>query len=665
MPAKALIVFLMWSSPLMAMGLDDIRDTIFELPGVEVHAKQVFRKENAGMTQTEIDPLIFVQKVNLNLSDLLSENSPVFIKNHGRGALATASFRGTASSHTQVNWNGIPINSPMLGMVDFSLIPVFIIDEMHLRHGSASIADGSGGLGGSIHITNRADWDNTFGLTFLQGIGSYRTFEEYLKLSLGNRSIQWKSRFYHNQSKNDFTFINRHIGDRQEDGSIIHPKDTNKNANYIRYGTLQELYFMPAHNHMVTARWWGQHAQRSIPQATSFEGPENTNLNNQKDTDHRLVADWQYYTENSKWLLRSGYTRKQLDYTLKNHVSGLGRIPAIYSQSTQQSYMNHLSFSNQIRPNFSVESSLDLNRHKVSSADSVSKQGYSHSRWEYSGLVAARYSLAQILNLNLMLRHEKAEGQAAALIPFAGFDLRIWPQHDFIIRASIARNYHHPTLNDLYWQPGGNPNLQPEEGFSLEAGIFYQKKFRTTSFQTQVTAYRYDINNWIIWLPGLQGYWQPENIKRVLSKGLEASSKFSVQWGKMHMMLAATYAYTRSVNHGDPLTWGDKSVGKQLVYIPVHSGNIFFNLQYRRYRLGWQHNSYSERYTTTSNDFTRRDWLYPYHMNDLSLARNFEWDNLKFSAELKIYNLFDETYHTVLHRPMPGRNYMLLLRAQI
>ncbi|HCY01216.1 MAG TPA: TonB-dependent receptor, partial [Bacteroidales bacterium] len=126
-----------------------IQDSTFQIQVVEISADRIFRKETAGMKETQVDTLVLLQKVNLSLSELLSENTPVFIKSHGRGALATASFRGTAASHTQVNWNGININSPMAGMVDFSLIPVYIIDEMNLKHGTASIADQSGGLGGS------------------------------------------------------------------------------------------------------------------------------------------------------------------------------------------------------------------------------------------------------------------------------------------------------------------------------------------------------------------------------------------------------------------------------------------------------------------------------------------------------------------------------------
>ena len=120
----------MLAFPLFSQG---IRDSVFMIDAVEIKADRIFLKEEAGMKQTELDTAILKEKVSLSLSDLLSENTPVFIKNHGRGALATASFRGTAASHTRVNWNGININSPMAGMVDFSLIPVYIIDELNLK----------------------------------------------------------------------------------------------------------------------------------------------------------------------------------------------------------------------------------------------------------------------------------------------------------------------------------------------------------------------------------------------------------------------------------------------------------------------------------------------------------------------------------------------------
>jgi len=120
--------------PLLA-NAQGIQDYVYQIPEVVKTAERIFKKETAGMKQTKVDTLVLLEKKSVSLSELLSENTPVFIKSHGRGALATASFRGTAASHTQVTWNGININSPMTGMVDFSLIPVYVIDDMNLKHG--------------------------------------------------------------------------------------------------------------------------------------------------------------------------------------------------------------------------------------------------------------------------------------------------------------------------------------------------------------------------------------------------------------------------------------------------------------------------------------------------------------------------------------------------
>ena len=38
-----------------------------------------------------------------------------------RQTLSTVAFRGTSPSHTQVTWNGMRINNPMLGMTDLDV----------------------------------------------------------------------------------------------------------------------------------------------------------------------------------------------------------------------------------------------------------------------------------------------------------------------------------------------------------------------------------------------------------------------------------------------------------------------------------------------------------------------------------------------------------------
>lgn len=639
-----------------------IQDSLFQIPLVQVTAERIFQKEEAGMKETKVDTAILQEKMNLSLSELLSENTSVFIKSHGRGALATASFRGTAASHTKVNWNGININSPMAGMVDFSLIPVYIIDDMNLKHGSASIADQSGGLGGSININNIVDWNNKFSMKYMQGIGSYNTYDEFLQVAVGNKKIQSKTRVYHNYSKNNYTFINRGIGDIDPaTGEIVNPLDTNDLADYTRYGILQELSYMPNVNNVLSLKWWGQHADRTIPRATSYEGPDNSNLNNQKDVDNKIVADWKRYGEKGKLLVRSGYSGKQLDYALRNYVPGLGLVPAIYSESTQNSFLNTVSYTYKFNQKFSVESSFDGNFHDVVSRDSVKRTGYEQQRVELSYFFALRRKFADRLNLNLMVRQDWVDFAHVPFVPFIGFDLRLIKKKDLLLKGNIGRNYHQPSLNDLYWQPGGNPDLLPEKGISYELGMEYQLTGKKHRLKTEVTLYRSDIDNWIIWIPSYKGYWEPRNIKKVLSQGVELNTQLNGSLGKLKYRVAGTYSYTSSINYGDPLVWGDESYGKQLVYVPLHSGNIMLSLDYRDFTITYQHNSYSERYTTSSNDVSRRDWLYPYFMNDLSIGKEVKIKKYTISTNLKIHNLFNETYHSVLYRPMPGRNYMFLL----
>jgi vitamin B12 transporter len=97
-----------------------------------------------------------------SLSELLACQPAIHIKSAGRGALSTASFRGTDASHTKVFWNGIRLNSPMLGQVDFSQIPVWIIDKVSILYGGSSLGEGSGALGGSVLLENAVDWNGGF-----------------------------------------------------------------------------------------------------------------------------------------------------------------------------------------------------------------------------------------------------------------------------------------------------------------------------------------------------------------------------------------------------------------------------------------------------------------------------------------------------------------------
>ena len=107
------------------------------------------------------------------MADILTFNSSVFVKSYGRATLSTVAFRGTSPSHTQVTWNGMRINNPMLGMTDFSTIPSYFIDQASLLHGTSSVNETGGGIGGLVKLATTPHVGEGFNVQYVQGVGSF------------------------------------------------------------------------------------------------------------------------------------------------------------------------------------------------------------------------------------------------------------------------------------------------------------------------------------------------------------------------------------------------------------------------------------------------------------------------------------------------------------
>ena len=99
-----------------------------------------------------------------------------------------------------------------------------------------------------------------------------------------------------------------------------------------------------------------------------------------------------------------------------------------------------------------------------------------------------------------------------------------------MVKASVSRNYRFPTLNDLYFLPGGNPDLKNEHGFSYDAGVSFDvgKKgvYKLGGSASWFDSY---IDNWIVWLPTAKGFWTPKNVKEVHAYGVEVKAGLDVQ----------------------------------------------------------------------------------------------------------------------------------------
>ncbi|MND30845.1 vitamin B12/cobalamin outer membrane transporter [compost metagenome] len=655
--AIALLPFLLFSVTLWGQDSSSVK----RLKTVTVTAKSKY--EVKGASQTRIDTLILQRNVNSSLAELLSENTPVFIKSYGRGSLATASFRGTAPSHTQVTWNGININSPMLGMVDFSLIPVYFLDDVNLSHGGASVSNTSGSIGGSIQLDNKPLTQKGWSGQFVQGLGSYSTYDEFGQLNYVANKWQTKTRLYYGYSANDFSFKNKEIKDL-ENPLAPYPIQVNKEAEYHKAGILQEVYFRPTLKDQLSFNIWSMYTDRKLPRLTTSEADENANINSQFDETLKAVVSWNRYEHSANYFLRLGYDHQDLDFWLKNQISGGDIVKAINSTATSNSFYFQSELNKSfIEDKLKLKGRLDYTLSKVISAEEVKMTGYEENRSDLSFLLSAEANLTKRLFLTALVRQGIIDGDYYAS-PFLGTEFLINENYDWKLKLNISQTFHYPTLNDLYYLPGGNPNLLPERSNAIEIGTSISKKLNDTfNFWVDINAYSSTVKNWIIWLPSYNQFWVPENMREVKSKGVE--SKIGISGGRRFTFKShVNFAWTHSVNNDDPRNWADESVGKQLVYIPEYSGNLFSNIAYKGYYISYFFNYYSTRYTTTSNEKeTKRDFLYPYLMSDMAIGKDFKLRKTYVGLQVKVLNLFNEEYRTILRRPMPGRNYYLTIKA--
>ena len=163
---KNLYLFLLILLPFvtMAQEVDDDIKWYINLPEVSIYAERPIKE--IGVQQTKMDSVVLKENIALSVADILTFNSSIYVKNYGRATLSTVAFRGTSASHTQVSWNGMKINNPMLGMTDFSMIPSYFVDDAMLLHGTSSVNETGGGLGGSVKLSTKPAQADGFGLQY-------------------------------------------------------------------------------------------------------------------------------------------------------------------------------------------------------------------------------------------------------------------------------------------------------------------------------------------------------------------------------------------------------------------------------------------------------------------------------------------------------------------
>ncbi len=671
---KRLLYFIILSA--VACGAYAQADGNISLRQVTVTARRPMKE--IGVQKTPFDSAMLKENVALSMADVLAFNSSVFVKSYGRATLSTVAFRGTSPSHTQVTWNGMRINNPMLGMTDFSTIPAYFIDQASLLHGTSSVNETGGGLGGLVRLGTLPDVPEGFNAQYVQGIGSFSTFDEFLRVTYGNDHWSSSTRAVYSSSPNDYEYTNhdKKVNIYDDDHNIVgqyHPKERNRSGSFKDFHILQEVYYNTLRGDRFGVNAWFVNSNRELPMLTTDYGKASDFENRQREHTFRGILSWDHNRSNWRTGVKGGYVHTWMGYDYKREVAPDNWAVMTRSRSKVNTIYGQIDGEYNPARRWYFTANVSAHQHFVRSEDkNIILQeggngivGYDKGRIELSGAFSAKWQATDRIGMSLVLREEMFGEKWAPLTPAFFIDGLVARRGNVMLRASVSRNHKFPTLNDMYFLPGGNPDLRSEEGWTYDAGMSFdiggeslESGSRAIALGGSVTWFDSYIDDWIIWLPTTKGFFSPRNVKKVHAYGIEVKGNMALRPAKGWLIdLNGSYSWTPSINEGEKMSPADMSVGKQLPYVPKHSASVTGRLSWQSWSFLYKWAYYSERFTMSSNDYTLTGHLPDYFMSNVSLEKGLSFKPLDMQLKLAVNNLFNEDYMSVLSRPMPGINF--------
>ena len=569
--------------------------------------------------------------ITQDATSLLEANSNAYVRNYGVSNLSTLSIRGSSVAQTNVVWNGVPIQNTMLGLTDLSTVPGFFFDKMSLRPTGFNSNGGLQSIAGSLELKNKLGFTPKRELTLgtLSGYESFQNgiFGGNIKVSDTNYSLRVK--YYNRQGLNQYSFYNDYTAH----------EDTISNAYARQEQVLVDFNVQPRKHHLLSFHYWGINNKREIA-PLAFE----TNEERQEENNIKRVGIQYKYSKKRFFLnTNAGITIDSFIYT-DNYTN----------QKTAARVINSsLIVSTQYFLNEKSEFGISYNRQFSRFWQRTNEAQLSQNAFQ---LFYKNNNIWQAVQLNLFIQ-KQLNSIGENPITFGGRIARNIGKQLFFY-SSFNTNFRIPTLNELYYFPGGNENLKPERSQNLELGG--QIDFEVLDFKVsnKTAFYSRWVDDWVLWSGAAIFF--PDNIAKVWSCGVENKISLYYQTGEWYFGNHFLIAYN-SATSLRPHFVNDQSVGKQIPYVPRLSWRNNFYIDYRRF--SFQLNNSYVGYRFITRDET--EFVNPYHLLNAYIGYKHGIKKLQFELQFRCNNLSNQHYESMRGRIMPGRNYGISLLTEL
>jgi vitamin B12 transporter len=587
-----------------------------EMDTVWLKNASVFAHKSELLITTQFaDSLYYKNGFTWSTADWLQKQNLLYAKNYGANGIQTAGIRGLGAAQTAVLWNGVPINNAMLGVADLSLIKGFFVDEMSLSLGSSGALFGNAAVGGTLQLNNELIAQKK--IQIVAAVGSLLQYHLGLKASykLSNK-VAAETRVLASTNYNSYSYTNLYKPGK--------PKENIVHAYEKSFGLLQQFNIKLKNNWEWNHRIWAQSQIRQLP-------PSMVQSASKASLDDKFVR---YQTE-----LTNITSSKKSTFNF-----AFGHEENYYSDTLANIFNNNNVTS------FLANQQWDWNKKKgiltfkstYYSAFGSSKNYKQTAQQAYINL-SSKYSFySRKTKGQISAAFLAAKGGYFPLTVFYSFNYKLLPT--WVLYFATGNAFRLPTLNERFWQPGGNENIKPEKSLHMEFGIHKQAK----KWGMKNHVYFTPTKNLVVWVPNGNGIVSPLNLSKQTAFicGNEFSSNQTINRKKWRFVLTESYhlniAKTSSVNFIDL---------PQMPYVPLHRVSLELRVMYEKITFWYLQQFQSERNVSLVDD----DKIDRFALGNVIV----QWENKHASTSLQFNNIFNTQYQLLAVRPMPGFNLQL------
>jgi len=637
---KIILVFIatLWY---FATAYTGITDSIHSIPEIQIKADRL-EQYLIGSSVQQIDSQTLQNYQSQSLAELLACQSLISVKTYGPGGVAGISLRGGGSHHASVIWNGINIQSPMLGELNFSTLPVSFIDKAYIQYGGSTTLFGSGTATGGIHMLDVLYLDGGLQADISTYTGINHPYSESSRIGISNNvhsakisysKKRWASslKFFIQNNKNDFEYCNI----EKTNG----PYEKQEHASYSQFGISQSNKIILTGKSMIGTDLWLLQHHSEVPSLMSNYEP---GISNQKDRNMMYSMYYKYFGTRLKVKIQTGGFYNQILYE-----DSLLNPPVTDNKSF--SIVNIGEFSYDLLTSLKLGFILEYKNERGLSEY--------YDGWKTRNIISPVFSILyknQLLTIVANVRKENVDGNFIPLVYSFGLDLKLFSE--LHLKGSLSKNYTLPTFNNLYWEydgfSEGNPDLLPETGWSYETGIYHTLKRNNFFFNTSAVLFQNNISNWIQWLADSGDVWKPQNIMEGVTKGIELDACATTKFSQIKIALKGRYGYTLA----EVLKSSEESIqpGRQMFYIPKHQGYGSMIITYKNFLV-----EYTQNFAGKRNFDHAGGTLDAYTIGNLIQQYTIPIQKrIKIVAFAKINNLWNTQYQIKHSYATPLRQYI-------